>query len=311
MDDGDGLYPLFGVVSVVTTPFDAAGRIDFESLVATVEDRLAAGVAALLTPAVASEAAALDASERQALVRAVVARVDGRVPVIAGATAPTLEESVAVAMLATDLGCTGVLVQAPDSILHDGEALRRHFEAIASSGIPMLMVQDIEWDGAGIPVEIVRELFDAIPVFRCIKIETVPAGPKYTAVLEATGGLLNVSGGWASMQLIEALDRGVHAFMPSAHHWVYVEILRLYRAGRRDDAKKLFERLLPILAFCTQHIGVSIAFQKLLAVRQGIFRTAAVRSPTLVLDAHQRLIAEELLELADSLHREVGWSFKG
>ena len=126
-------------------------------------------------------------------------------------------------------------------------------------------------------------------------------------MLEATGGRLNVGGGWASTQLIEALDRGVHCFMPSAHHWVYVEILRRYRAGRRDAAKELFERLLPILAFCTQHVDVSIRFQKLLAVRQGIFRTASVRAPTVHFDEHHRRVADELLELALDLHREVGW----
>lgn len=284
MSDGSTLYPLHGVVSVVQTPFDDDGRIDFSSLAATVEDRLAAGVAGLLAPAVASESAALDAA----------------------ASATELAESVALAALARDLGCAGVVAEAPAPLLRDGDALARHFEAIASAGPPMLMVQDLDWTGPGIPVEILAGLFDRIPAFRCVKIETVPAGPKYSAVLAATGGRLNVGGGWASMQLIEALDRGVHAFVPSAHHWVYVEIVRRYRAGRRDEAKKLFERLLPILAFCTQHIDVSIQFQKLLAVRQGIFRTAHVRAPAVRLDEHHRRVADELLDLAVALHREVG-----
>jgi 4-hydroxy-tetrahydrodipicolinate synthase len=306
--DGAGPYPLFGVVSVVSTPFDDDGRIDFASLAATVDDRLAAGVAGLLTPAVASEAAALAADERQALVRAVAERVDGRVPVIAGTAAPSQAESVATARLAAGLGCAGVLVQVPAAELRDLGALRRRLEAVAATGVEMVMLQDLDWNGPGIPVELVRELFEAVPAFRCIKIESVPAGPKYTAVLAATAGRLNVSGGWASQQLIEALDRGVHAFMPSAHHWVYVEILRRHRSGDRAGAVALFERLLPILAFCTQHIDVSIAFQKQLAVRQGIFRNARLRAPALTLDAHHRRIAAELLDRAEELHREVGWA---
>jgi 4-hydroxy-tetrahydrodipicolinate synthase len=127
---------------------------------------------------------------------------------------------------------------------------------------------------------------------------------KYTALLEATGGRLNVSGGWASTQLIEALDRGVHAFMPSAHHRVYAEILRRYRAGARDEARALFEQLLPVLAFTTQHIDVSIQFQKLLEVRRGIFATAAVRSPAIAFDAAHRRMADELLNRA----LELTWS---
>lgn len=301
------LYPLFGVVSVVSTPFDDRDRIDLDSLAATVEDRIGAGVAGLLVPAVASESAHLTAAERLELIRFVAKQTDGRIPVIAGATAPELEESVAFAAFATDLGCAGVLVQAPVELAADLGALRRHLGAIAATGVPMLMIQDLDWNGPGLSVATIATLFETIPSFRCIKIETVSAGPKYTAVLEATQGRLNVSGGWASMQLIEALDRGVHAILPSAHHWVFVEILRRYAAGRRADALALFERLLPMLAFSTQHIDVSIQFQKLLAVRQGIFSTACVRAPALRLDQHQLQIAEELVERALDLHEEVGW----
>jgi 4-hydroxy-tetrahydrodipicolinate synthase len=305
VNDAPGPYPLFGVVSVVSTPFDDDGRLDLTSLAATVEDRVAAGVAGLLAPAVASEAASLSVEERRTVVTEVTARAAGRVPVIAGATAPTPGESVATAALAVELGCAGVLVQLPP--LTDPDALVEALRPVCETGIELLVLQDLDWRGPGVPVGVLCELFERIDAFRCVKIEVVPAGPKYSAVLEATDGRLNVSGGWASTQLIEALDRGVHAFMPSAHHWVYVEILRRYRAGRRAEAVALFERLLPILAFCTQHVDVSIQFQKLLAVRQGIFRNARMRSPTVAFDRHHRRVAEELLERALELHREVGW----
>ena len=225
---------------------------------------------------------------------------------IAGTSAPELAESVAVAELACELGCAGVLVQPQPSILRDRGALRRELDAVAATGVPMIMLQDLEWNGPGIPVDVIRALFEEVPAFRCIKIETAPAGPKYSEVLRATAGTLNVSGGWASLQLIEALDRGVHAFMPSAHHWVYVEIVRRYRAGHREDARSLFEELLPMLAFTTQHIDVSIRFQKLLAVRQGLFATDAVRSPAVTMDDVHRALADELVERAVELHRQVG-----
>jgi 4-hydroxy-tetrahydrodipicolinate synthase len=65
--------------------------------------------------------------------------------------------------------------------------------------------------------------------------------------------------------------------------------------------------LLPVLAFTSQHIDVSIAFQKRLAVRQGIFRTARVRAPEVPFDAVHERIARELLDRALALHAEVGW----
>jgi 4-hydroxy-tetrahydrodipicolinate synthase len=295
-----------GVVSVVLTPFAEDGALDLDSLAATVEDRIAAGAVALLTPVVASEVQRLDDAESRTVLRAVQEQAAGRVPVIAGCPSPDRAASVAFAHHAAELGCAGVLVRPPVDRLHDGRALRRLLESVAGPGVPLVVLQDLDWSGPGIPVPLICELFETVPAFRAVKIEAAPAGPKYSAVLAATGGRLHVSGGWASTQLIEALDRGVHAFCPSAHHWVYAEILRRYDAGRRRDAQELFRRLLPVLAFCTQHIDVSIQVQKLIAVRQGIFRTAAVRSPRVVLDEHHRRLADELVEIALSLYEECG-----
>ena len=80
----------------------------------------------------------------------------------------------------------------------------------------------------------------------------MPAGVKYSEVLQATGGSLHVSGGWAVMQMIEALDRGVHALMPMGMHELYVHIDR-------------------------QHLDISIRFFKRLLWRQGIY--ARPRAP--------------------------------
>ena len=82
-------------------------------------------------------------------------------------------------------------------------------DALAATGPPMVMIQDLDWGTSGLPVDVIADTFERVPAFRCLKVEVVPAGPKYTAVLEATRGRLHVSGGWAADQMIEALDRGV------------------------------------------------------------------------------------------------------
>ena len=301
------LYPLFGVVPIVNTPFDDDDRIDIEALERAVEDRIAGGASGLIVPAVASEVGRLAAAERRQMVEVVARQASGRLPVIAGASAAEQSETHAMVEWALHHGCAGVLVQPPAAVAQDDGSLLRYVREVASVGTPLLMLQDLAWSGFGIPVETIRVLFEEVDAFRCIKVEVVPAGPKYSAVLTATGGLLNVSGGWASAQLVEALDRGVHAFMPSAHYWVYAEILRQYAEGDRAGAQAMFERLLPVLAFTSQHIDVSIQFQKRLAVRQGIFRTARVRAPEIPFDTYHERVTEDLLERALALHEEVGW----
>ena len=106
------------------------------------------------------------------------------------------------------------------------------------------------------------------------------------------------------MQIIEALDRGVHAFMPTGMHELYTRIYDLHREGRRDEARLLFERLLPVLAFANQHLDISIHFFKRLLYVQGIFRTPRVRQPILPFDAIHEQHAARLIELAMELEQE-------
>src|SRR5690606_32642817 len=112
----------------------------------------------------------------------------------------------------------------------------------------------------------------------------------------ATGGRLNVSGGWAVMQMIEGLKRGVHAYMPTGMHYLYSKIYRDYRQGNHTAAEKLFHELLPVLSFSNQHLDISIHFFKRLLYRQGIYPTPAVRQPILEFDAVHEACAGELIQ---------------
>jgi len=61
--------------------------------------------------------------------------------------------------------------------------------------------------------------------------------------------------------------------MPTGLHEIYVRIDRLYRTGRRDEARRLFDCCLPVLAFSNQHLDLSIRFFKRLLWRQGLYVT--------------------------------------
>jgi len=301
------LYPLAGVVAIPQTPFDDHDRIDIDSFARGVGDRLAAGVDGLLYPVVASEVSRLRDDERRTLTGAILEQAAGTVPVIVGASADDAPRARELATFAIEHGAAGVLVQAPVASLRDERATVDFFRAVCEAPIGMLMIQDLEWNGPGLPVPTIVRLFEELEPFRCIKVETVPAGSKYSAILEATGGRLHVSAGWAIPYLIEALDRGIHAVTPGGLHWPIAEVVRRYRSGNRSSAKALFDRLLPILGWQNQHIDISNQFLKLFAVRQGIFAGASLRRPGVPFDAVHRRIADELIEDAIVLHAELGW----
>jgi dihydrodipicolinate synthase/N-acetylneuraminate lyase len=287
------LYPLHGIVTVLNTPFTTDNKIDLKALKKNVFEALDAGVAGFLVPAMASEVSKLSETERLSLVNTVIETVEGKVPVIAGAGETNLSKSKKLLKTYIQNNCKNVLLQIP---FQNKEQFKNHFLKLAESGPDMIMLQDWDTTGYGLPDDVIVELFDEVPAFRCLKIETVPAGIKYSRILKLTKGQLNVSGGWAVSQMIEGLKRGVHAFMPTAMHWIYVQIYRHYRSGEQDKAEELFQKIIPVLAFSNQHLDISIHFFKRLLFRQGIYPTNMVRKPVLPFDKIHCEIADKLID---------------
>ncbi len=297
------LLDLRGIITVLNTPFLGDDSLDLEGLRRNVRYAIDAGVAGFLVPAMASEVGKLSQHERLQLVETVVSTAAGKVPIIGGASAPEQAERMNAARDLIQLGCDGVLVSIP---FESDETYRANVHELAALGPKFLMLQDWDFTGAGLLLSLIVQLFDEVAAFRCLKIETANANVKYTQVLDATQGRLHVSGGWAVQQMIEGLDRGVHAFMPTGMHRAYSRIFADYADGDRDAAVALFHRLCPILTFSNQHLDVSIHFFKCLLHAQGIYATPRVREPILPFDAFQERRAAELIAIATRIEEELG-----
>lgn len=296
------LLDLRGIITVLNTPFNAQDEIDLPSLKRNVSVAIDAGVAGFLVPAMASEVGKLTLSERAAMVSAVLAETRGRIPVIGGASAANAQERLQAAETLVKLGCTGILVSIP---FENERQYEQDVRAVAEVKPGFLMLQDWDASGFGVPVALIARLFAEVDAFRSLKIEVVPAGVKYSQVLAATGGRLHVCGGWAVLQIIEALDRGVHAFMPTGMHPIYTRIFNRYASGDREAARLLFNRLLPVLAFSNQHLDISIHFFKQLLYQQGIYSTPRVRPPILEFDSIHQKIANEMIGLVQEITRNL------
>lgn len=292
MNSDKTLYPLFGIIAVLNTPFTCNNKVDKESLKRHVQYALEAGVAGFLVPGLAAEVQKLTNKERQELVEVVMIEVDGRVPVIVGAGDADFANSLKILQDYLDMGCENVLFNYPFSSKDD---YYNRFLQFANLNPDMIMIQDWSASGYGLPDDLLVRLFEEVEAFRCLKIETVPAGVKYSRLIDLTDGRLHVSGGWAVTQMIEALDRGVHALMPTGMYYTYMSIYQSHANNSRNDAQDLFEKLLPVLAFSNQHLDISIHFFKRLLHRQGIYKTDATRKPILSFDDHHLKIAERLI----------------
>ena len=296
------LYPMVGVIPAMNVGFTEDDRIDLEGLEKHTQYAVDSGVAGLLIPVVATEVSTLTPQERADIIDTTVKIAKGKAKIIGGATATSKELCVEYVRKLMDAGCDGVLASIP----YENEAQYfDYIKAIDDLHPDFLMIQDYALNADGVPVDVLVKAFDEFECFKCIKTETKLTGPKFTALLEGSGGRMNVSGGWSITQYIEGLDRGVHAMVPTAMHEIYCKLDSLYRAGFRAKACKLYQRIQPIIAFSNQDPGISIHFYKRMLYRMGMYATDRVRVKTLPFDKYYQRIADDMIDLYFEVSNEL------
>lgn len=128
-----------GVIPPVITPFTAQGELDAQSLDRLIDHLIDGGVHGLFPLGSSGEVAYLTDAQREAVLQRVVSRVDGRVPVLAGAIDTTASRVIEQARRAQDLGADAVVVTCPFYALNDEAEIAAHFRAVAAAlTIPVL-----------------------------------------------------------------------------------------------------------------------------------------------------------------------------
>ena len=284
-DKFEPVKDLRGIITVLNTPFTENDHLDIPSLQKNIRLAIKAGVTGFLIPAMASEVGNLSEDEKLILIRSTVEACNGESTVIGGTSASSLDKMLRLGETCLKEGCQGILANIPYQSPGKYRASARTLDALEPD---FLMLQDWDTGGYGIPVDLIIDLFSELETFKCLKIEVVPAGIKYSEILEKTGGALHLSGGWAVSQMIEGLERGMHE--------IYCRIYSLYIEGKISEARELFEELLPVLSFSNQHLDISIHFFKRLLWKQGIYASPGVRKPILPFDQIHKKEADRLIE---------------
>ena len=288
-----------GILPSLNTPFTNSDELDLDSLSRLVEHTITSGCGGMLGLAVAGEYNTLKFDEKIQFVNTVTRTNNGRIPFICSVTAADFNESTELTKIAKSFGAEGICVQlSPDLTFSKKLFFLEQLENLSPS---ILMIQDLDWSGDGMALEEIVKLFHSVEKFNWLKIETVRAGEKYTSVLQQLEGRLKVCGGWAVTQLIDAMARSVNAFIPTGLEKVYVEIYHKYQSGNKEEARSLFEKVLPVLNFSNQNIGTSIRFFKNLRVLEGLFESNYCRDESAVFDKLQEIEAVKATSIANGL----------
>jgi len=276
---------LRGIIPSLHTPFLEDNSLDLNSLKKLIDHTILTGCSGMLVGAVAGETSSLTIEEKQKVTEFCVNHNNNRIPLIVGCSADNQRDRIALSKSAKEAGADWILCQAPSNI--KGKELLNCFNEISEVGPDNIMIQDLSWTDNGMDDDDIILLFDNIEKFKGFKIEVLNSGPKYSRVLKATNHQLHLSGGWAIMGMIEALNRGVHAFIPSTMETLYNRIYKLFIENKIKEARNLFTKIVPILSFTHQHIDIAIKFSKMLRVKEGIFQTSLCRFPINNFDKYQ------------------------
>ena len=292
-----------GIIPSLHTPFCRDNKVDILSLQKLIDHTIVSGCAGMLVGAVAGENASLSLDEKETIINACVKHNNNRLPLIVSCSANNQYDRITLSRAAKVAGADWILCQTPNNL--NGNELIECFNEIANAGPSNLMIQDLSWTDNGMNDEDILLLFENIKKFKGLKIEVLNSGPKYSRILKATNHKLHLSGGWAIMGMIEALNRGVHAFIPSTMEVIYNQIYNLFIEKKINKARDLFSTILPILSFTHQHIDIAIKFSKLLRVREEIFTTDLCRLPISEFDTYQLEEADIHIEKVICLQNNI------
>ncbi|CUA87052.1 Dihydrodipicolinate synthase/N-acetylneuraminate lyase [Chelatococcus sambhunathii] len=276
---------LRGILPVLPTPFRPDGAIDEAAMRRLVAFALRSGVDGVVFPGFASEVESLSGEERRRLLAVVVDAVAGHVPVVAGASAASLEETIAHCRDALAAGVGSVMIQAPRGIGADREAVTAFFRGVAEAVPgPEIVLQNAPAPrGSDLDPRTILAVVRDVPAVRWVKEETLPSGPAITAILaEAPAHLAGVIGGGGARYILDEYARGACGAMPALELAdLHVALDRAWQAGDRARARALYMRSLPLLALQALY---RMRLTKHVLRRRGVLHNAEVRAPTPELD---------------------------
>lgn len=290
-----------GVYPIAPTPFTDRGDIDWASIDQLIDFYLHARVHGLTLLGLMGEAQKLSESESAELVRAALACIGGRLPVIVGVSNPGTSNLVALSRIAMEAGACGVMISPLTGLKTEAQIASYFGDVIAALGpdIPVCYQDYPQSSQADISAGGFVKLVDAHPSIVMFKHEDCPGLKKLTAVRKACDGTahrrISIFVGNGGLYVPQELHRGADGMMTGfAFPEALVEVFDLFQRGQAEAAEDLFDIYLPVLRH-EQQPGFGLPVRKEILRRRGALKSAAVRAPGGKLDADDIAELDRLL----------------
>ena len=282
-----------GIIPALLTPFTASSDVDKEALAANVAYLAEHGVSGFVPTGTMGEASSLSDDERRLVLKTVVAAADG-LPVISGVSASSTATARSNAVIAHEAGCTGVMCLPPLNYPGTHAELAAYFADVADAAkLPVMIYNNPEAAGIDLPAETIAHVAKEVPAITSVK-ECSSDARRIAAIRELTDINVLVGGDdWA----LEGYAAGADGWVTGTGNVVPGECIELeehVRAGRMEEARKLYLQLLPLMRLdMTPHL---VQYYKGAMDAVGL-RGGPVRPPRLPLDREQRSLLDAALQM--------------
>ncbi len=272
------MKPTFpGTLTALITPF-RDGAIDTAALERIVDDQIAHGVQGLVPCGSTGESATLSHAEHVEVIKLVVGRAHGRVPVVAGTGSNSTTEAIRLTQAAKAAGADAALLISPYYNKPTQEGIYRHYRAIADATAFPLIVYNIPGrTGSKIEVttlvrlaelehvvglkeatgsidecmEVIRCCGDSLPVYAGDDALTLP-------VLAVGGvGVISVIGNCAPQAWAAAVDAAQRGDWAEARRRHYA-LLPLMRALFLETNPIPIKAAMAMLGFCSDELRLPL-----------------------------------------------------
>lgn len=283
-----------GVYPAVTTKFTPDDQLDLNMFEVNIKAQLKAGVDGIILGGTLGEASSLMEDEKDELVKAAVAICDGQVPVVMNIAEQTTKGAIKAAEKAEKNGASGLMMLPPMRYKADDHETVTYYKEVARvTPLPMMVYNN----PVDYKIEVTLDMFEALSEHDNIQAvkESTRDISNITRMINRFGDRFKILSGVDTLAL-ESLFMGACGWVAGlvcAFPEETVAIYRLYKAGRYEEALKIYRWFLPLLEL---DINPKLVQNIKLAEVYTNIGTEFVRAPRLPLEGAEREHVKEIIE---------------
>lgn len=300
-----------GVYVIAVTPFTDTGALDLDSTDRMVDFYLERGATGLTVLGMMGEAPKLTAAESRTFVQRVLARVNGRVPVVAGVSAPGFAAMKELCDSVMGDGAAGVMV-APPATLRTDDQISNYYAQVADTLGPKtpFVLQDFPLaTQVQITPAVILKIVAAHPTCVMLKHEDWPGLAKISALRAASdkgSRRISILAGNGALFLPEEIGRGADGAMTGfAYPEMMVDVWKAQAAGNTERAHDIFDAYLPLARY-EQQPGLGLSIRKYILAKRRAIATGTLRKPGGTLSPADIADIERLIARQDRRLKEIG-----